>query len=204
MRPILVTGTQRSGTSLVAGMLFYSGVFMGDYFLKRDKHNPTGYFEDTEFGELDEKRWKGVINESQWEDAVKELLNSRKQEVFGFPRWGWKNPSSGLFIRDYIKLCNPYVIHCKRDKEKTLESMNKMHWKDEAAERTYKEKIEMMDGIDCLEINFEDLLENPSLEFGRILGYTQHRPGKVKLRKALNHVITKNKGFETEHYTNYL
>ena len=42
---ILVTGCPRSGTSLVAGTLHKSGIWMGDTFPPPGEFNPTGYFE---------------------------------------------------------------------------------------------------------------------------------------------------------------
>lgn len=208
-RPILIAGTQRSGTSMIAGCLFYSGVFMGDWFLKKDKHNPTGYFEDVEFGNLDEKRWKGEIKEEEWTKDVKELIKQRNKEVISFTRWGWKNPSSGLFIQDYIELCNPYVIWCKRDKNDTLDSMNKMNWKGEGAIQNYNQKIEMLDTMSpdqYLEVRFEDVIEHPGMEIGRILGYINHNVSKVKLKKVFNHIIQpqNTEKMEEESYINYL
>ena len=207
MRPILITGTQRSGTSMLAGCMFYAGVFMGDMFLRRDKHNPTGYFEDTQFGNLDEKRVKGAIREPEWTKGVKKLIEEREQEVIGFSRWGWKNPSSGLFITDYKKLCNPYIIWCKRDEKDTLESMNKMHWQDDKAKYAYENKIDAMNRLkpdEYLEVWFKDVLENPGLEIGRILGYVGMNPSKIKMAKAFNHIIQPNKDMEVESYINYL
>jgi len=208
-RPILISGTQRSGTSMIAGCLFYAGVFMGNWFLKRDKHNPTGYFEDIEFGELDENRWKGAITEEEWEKGVRDLIKSRQQEIFGFSKWGWKNPSSGLYIKDYQRICNPLIIWCKRGKEDTLESMNKMHWKEDSALRTYNDKMEFMNQLcpgEYLEVWFEDVIENPGLEIGRILGYIGINPPKSKLKKVFNHIITKPnlEKLEQESYMNYL
>lgn len=203
---ILVTGTQRSGTSMVAGCLFYMGVFMGHYFLRKDIFNPTGYFEDTEFGKIDENRWKGQITEEQWREQAKELIKEREDNpVYGFIEWGWKNPSSGLFIKDYVELCNPKVIYCKRNREDTLKSMNKMHWKDEGAERTIKDKEEAMKQIDkYLEINMEDLLENPALEIGKIIGYTEIKPIKSKINKAIDHILIKPTSLQEESYMNYV
>jgi len=43
--PILVTGFPRSGTSLVAGMLWQCGAWADTAGRKPDEHNPRGYFE---------------------------------------------------------------------------------------------------------------------------------------------------------------
>lgn len=49
--PIFITGTGRSGTSMIAGMLHATGVFVGDH-PPPTKHNRKGYFENTEMCEV--------------------------------------------------------------------------------------------------------------------------------------------------------
>lgn len=210
MKPILITGTQRSGTSMIAGCLFYLGVYMGNNFLKKDIHNPTGYFEDVEFGELDENRWRGAITEYEWKKRIKNLIKLRNDnEVYGFTRWGWKNPSSGLFILDYIELCNPVIIWCKRKDEDIKKSMRKMYWKDETADKAIKNKYESMNRLkkeQYIEVFMEDMLDNPELEIGKLIGHLDLKPTKTKVNKALNHIIRKpnKQKLETETYLNYV
>jgi hypothetical protein len=51
--PILIVGAARSGTSLVAGTLHYSGVWYGKPHTPADEFNKKGYFENPMlFGEL--------------------------------------------------------------------------------------------------------------------------------------------------------
>ena len=205
-RPILVVGVQRSGTSLVAGILFRLGVFMGDWFLKKNKFNPTGFFEDIEFLELEEERWKGKITKEEWTVRVFEVIKRRQEEVYGFTHWGWKNPASSLFIHEYIEICNPIIIKCVRNKKDNLESMQKMFW-NKGAELQYKHKTEQLDKLtDCIEIDYDSLKENTEYEIRRLIGYLKLNPSKKRIFKAIESVIQKpilNK-LESEHYTNYL
>ena len=46
MKNLLIMGSGRSGTSLVAGMLAQAGYNMGDNYLDANRANPKGFFED--------------------------------------------------------------------------------------------------------------------------------------------------------------
>lgn len=58
---VVVLGSGRSGTSLVAGALARSGFFMGEQLLDADKHNPKGYFEDKRINALNERILSNVV-----------------------------------------------------------------------------------------------------------------------------------------------
>ena len=64
MARIIILGTGRSGTSLVAGLFNNAGLFMGDNPLNKGISNPLGYFEDADINELNNRiiyhilRWK--------------------------------------------------------------------------------------------------------------------------------------------------
>ena len=47
-KTFIVIGCPRSGTSLLAGLLYHLGVNMGDNLREADRFNPRGYFEDLE------------------------------------------------------------------------------------------------------------------------------------------------------------
>lgn len=56
MNNILILGSGRSGTSMLTGMLAKAGYHLGENFeyLKKDKANPKGYFEDYEVNTINE------------------------------------------------------------------------------------------------------------------------------------------------------
>ncbi len=54
-RCILVLGTHRTGTSLVAGILHHLGVNMGDEMKPAHPTNPAGHFEDMDFLTLNDQ-----------------------------------------------------------------------------------------------------------------------------------------------------
>jgi GT2 family glycosyltransferase/2-polyprenyl-3-methyl-5-hydroxy-6-metoxy-1,4-benzoquinol methylase len=115
-RPIVVTGMHRSGTSLVASYLSSLGIDMGDRLLAADAHNPHGYFEDTDFRELQGKilidstpdgvgghrDWGWTENErldreclARWTESARALAATRSS---GYGLWGWKDPRTTLLL----------------------------------------------------------------------------------------------------------
>ena len=54
MRNIIILGSGRSGTSMLAGCLSTSGYFMGDNLYKKRESNPKGFFENKEINTINE------------------------------------------------------------------------------------------------------------------------------------------------------
>jgi len=106
----------RSGTSLVASSLAGAGVDMGRRLLAGDEHNPPGYFEDTDFLELDRRilaaaspageaghpDW-GWTESERLDEAAFEAHREEARELVaartaaGHP-WGFKDPRAALLL----------------------------------------------------------------------------------------------------------
>jgi hypothetical protein len=54
MHNVIISGSGRSGTSMVAGVLAKSGYFMGDHLYPGRESNPKGFFEDPEINGINE------------------------------------------------------------------------------------------------------------------------------------------------------
>jgi len=54
MRNVIISGSGRSGTSMVAGSLAKAGYFMGDHLYPGRESNPKGFFEDPEINGINE------------------------------------------------------------------------------------------------------------------------------------------------------
>ena len=54
MKNVLILGSGRSGTSMVAGTLSKAGYFMGERLYKPRESNPKGFFEDPEINGINE------------------------------------------------------------------------------------------------------------------------------------------------------
>ena len=61
MKNIIIMGSGRSGTSMVAGCFANSGYFMGDDLWNACESNPKGFFEDREINEINEDLIKPYI-----------------------------------------------------------------------------------------------------------------------------------------------
>jgi len=209
-RPILVCGIHRSGTSMVAGVLFKLGVFMGEMFGKRNKLSPRGYFEDLEFGKNDKAYNANEITKKQWIQNIKTTVQKRKDNpVPPFTRWGWKAPAARINIEDYIRLANPEIIWCQREREANIKSLERMFGymidektnKPVRGEDLYEYGIEKYELVKdrCLTIQMENILSNPQYEVGRIAGYLGIESDPLK---AIDHIVQDN--YAEESYTNYL
>ena len=96
----------RSGTSALARGLEMLGVYLGNDFLSPQPDNPTGYWEDRNIYELNERllaafglKWEDValIDDARWEEPEVEALRSEAVEYLrstfiDHPLWGFKDP----------------------------------------------------------------------------------------------------------------
>ena len=116
-RPLVVAvaGMHRSGTSMFARFLHHSGILMGERLHVDRITNPYGHYEDLEFLDLQRaeiaRAFAGedflvaeefVPSRSFMEDA-RRLAERKRQQHSGRP-WGWKDPRTTLFLREWKEL----------------------------------------------------------------------------------------------------
>lgn len=173
--PIIVVGTGRSGTSVVAGMLWNMGIFMGNSLVPADKNNPAGHFEDEKFKELNLDYLSKKFDEEEFRKRVRRILNFRGTT---HEWWGWKDPSTAQFLKYYIEPYEkPKVIFCKRDKKDVKNSMKKCYgWTDDQCDRLIEARLkgieEVKDKVDLLELKFEDIVKNPEKIVDKLYKFT--------------------------------
>ena len=89
-RAVLVLGMHRSGTSALARGLQTLGVYLGNDFISPKPDNPTGYWEDRNIFEINERllavfglKWEEValIDDARWDEPGVEALRSRGGRV---------------------------------------------------------------------------------------------------------------------------
>ncbi|MFW5902801.1 MAG: hypothetical protein ACOCTT_02865 [archaeon] len=197
--PYIVLGTGRSGTSALAGMMFYLGFYMGDKFVPADKNNPAGHWEDKMFKNLNLNYIKDYISEDEFLDKIETRINMRGTE---HKFWGFKVPSTAQVIDKYKEVCNPNLIWCKRPKEDVVNSMMEHYgWKEEQAEYLHDERIKMIEKHfnkkKDLKLTFKDIIEKPEDTVEKIIDYTGITPLESEKERAISH-ITKNKPPETD------
>jgi hypothetical protein len=105
-RAVLVLGMHRSGTSAIARGLQMLGVYLGNDFLGPQPDNPTGYWEDRNICEINERllgmfglKWEDfvLIDDARWHEREVDKLRSQavdylRTEFVNHPLWGFKDP----------------------------------------------------------------------------------------------------------------
>ena len=96
----------RSGTSALARGLQMLGVYLGNDFLSPKPDNPTGYWEDRNICEINERllavfglKWEEValIDDARWHEPEVEALRTEaveylRSQFVSHPLWGFKDP----------------------------------------------------------------------------------------------------------------
>jgi hypothetical protein len=105
-RAVLVLGMHRSGTSALARGLQMLGVYLGNDFISPKPDNPTGYWEDRNIYEINERllavfglKWEKValIDDARWDAPAVEALRTEaveylRSQFVSHPLWGFKDP----------------------------------------------------------------------------------------------------------------
>lgn len=106
---ILVVGTGKSGTSLVARILHERlGISMGNRF--GETSVPDGAYEDMDFRDLNMMALRGQLTLSAFKESIEALMRMRREP------WGFKDPYTAELIGLYLQwLERPLVIWCRRD-----------------------------------------------------------------------------------------
>lgn len=174
---IVVLGMHRSGTSMVAGILFHLGVFMGYRLLGPSPSNELGHFEDVDFvtvnrAILDEAggTWDTVPSQDAitsvagYADRIRFMVEAR--DVM-FPLWGWKDPRTVVTIGHYEQhLTNPLYIAVFRGRDAVVKSLVTRDGR--SAENagmlydTYADRLAtFLDGRMRVQVNYEEVLDAP-------------------------------------------
>jgi len=191
-KAIIVLGQERSGTSMVAGILKIVGIDMGkDRVLTG--WNPKGSFEDLEFRNLSKEIYQSLnahylrppadeqLNHlEKFEERIKQLIYKREKGggIWGREdHWGWKDPKSILLIDSFLRhITNPYFIIPVRNLTKIRNSIweveNIGHTRAtnlvEFYDKKIKEVIEKYPKVPKIYCEFDDLRLNPIKEAEKI------------------------------------
>ena len=141
MKTVVVLCVQRSGSSILAGILHHLGVFMGkSRDMKKGKHaNKLGCFENQKFLSLShtilyDAGSSAIYYEFPEEEKIEEMVQKFNPEITALVKryeekklWGWKDPVSYQIV-PYLheKLKNPHYIFLYRDVGNIVESIKKM------------------------------------------------------------------------------
>jgi hypothetical protein len=105
-KAVVLLGMHRSGTSAFSRGLQAIGVYLGNSFLDTKPDNPTGYWEDRNIVDLNDRvlavfglKWEDValIDDGQWQDPTIEALRREaaaylEAQFTAHSLWGFKDP----------------------------------------------------------------------------------------------------------------
>lgn len=220
MKCIMIVGMHRSGTSCMAGILYYSGLYIGDNLLPPSPKNPKGYFENQDFWRLHHSILRSVGR--SWDDIrpmpkdwekkfrvkckkfmLKMLIKRHfgKCEVFGL-----KDPTIALLLPVYIDVfksmnIEPCFIIMKRNAEAVARSLLKAEGLDKdkslLLRKMYYDSLNGIDEYKRIDVQYELLLEKPKYfisqinkEFGTSFVYSDND----FIDPKLNHAGAADKG----------
>lgn len=106
-KAVVVLGSGRSGTSVLARAINIAGVDLGSGFIKSNRTNPKGFFENKKI--VNTHKEIGAILKSRpflkgfpYFDGVRsyrnELRDYIQEEFFNKKVWGWKDPRNNEFL----------------------------------------------------------------------------------------------------------
>lgn len=206
---IIITGMHRSGTSMLAGILYHLGVYMGDDLMIDDidigqvQEQPCGYFEDREFMRINDmilQKAKGAWDRiPDWGFLLKKcregnntldvLLEKRSRN---YQYWGFKDPRTCLTISAYLGRQNCKIIVIYRNQVDVVESLviRESHMSDHYANYLYKSYRQYLNfalqGTYYLGVSFEHLIMTKDVS--PIVNFLGLTPTDDQYKMAISHI----------------
>ncbi len=213
-KTIVVLGSHRSGSSLLAGILQKLGIDMGRNLIGKAYDNPSGHFEDISFTKLNERilssaggRWnspppRAKIEEqkTKFSDSIKKLVSRKNQQLL----FGWKDPRTSLLISLYEPyLENPYYVVCDRNLEEILNSLARREGRPKREIKKYvlrylrdiDEFVSKQPKKKVLRIKYDNLVKNPKGNVDLIIRFLSLKPSKRRYNDALRLVKSRRELF---------
>lgn len=211
---IIVLGMHRSGTSMLAGILYHLGIYMGDDLMIDDidmgqtKEQPCGYFEDREFIRINDiilqkakgawdriPDWEILLRKCREENNTLDVLLEKRGRNHQF--WGFKDPRTCLTLSAYLGRQNGKVITISRKKSDAIHSlitrephMSKHHvnW----LYRAYHEYLDYsLQNTYHLRMTFEYLVSTKNIS--PIVDFLKLSPTDDQYKMAISHIKPKTR-----------
>jgi len=143
-KTLIIAGMHRSGTSLITQWLYRCGLQVGENLLGSGIGNDDGHYEDMVFYDFQRQLLTNKnLHDSGFTAEPVPRLNSTEKEALKdiitrknllFKEWGWKDPRTCLFLREYQELIpDAYYLVVFRDWKSTVSSMISRTYKVEYA-----------------------------------------------------------------------
>lgn len=177
LRPIIVVGTARSGTSMIAGALDKLGVFMGD------QAKPPVY-EDVRLSEAIEAK-----NIALSRQIIADYTSRNKM-------WGWKRPSSLNYLTGIDKLFNqPCYVFVFKD-ILSIGLRNKISANSDLIENMLRVNLELhkmirfLSEVDCyaLLVSYDKALSEPKNFINSLISFYNIDASDLQISNAINFI----------------
>jgi len=181
----IVSGLERSGTSMIMQILYAGGVPIAFDSGSRppDENNPKGYFE-LEGGKV---------------------INRLMEGTFPLEKYLGKFIKITSFGMRFLPEGNYKVIYTQRNIEEVLDSMEKMTKKEEDSrneiresflklDRLVKETLRNRKDIDCLFVNYNQILKNPEKNIKQIRDFIKELDVDLdKMAECVDQTLYRNR-----------
>ena len=191
-RAVLVLGMHRSGTSALARGLQMLGVYLGNDFISPKPDNPTGYWEDRNIFEINERllavfglKWEEVslIDDARWDEPGIEALRTEavaylKSQFVSHPLWGFKDPRTIRLlpfwrsVLDVLEVDESYLLVI-RNPRSVANSLIRRHGMDAVTAHLLwlvyvVPNLSMIANRPFIVADYDLVMADPRLELGRI------------------------------------
>lgn len=181
MTNYIVSGLERSGTSMMMQILYYGGMDVAfDRKRQPDEHNPRGYFE-LEGGKIINRLMEGTFPMEKYDEKVIKIT-----------AYGLK----------FLPPGNYKIIYMLRDIDEIMASMQKMagnvdkEVEKQVFERLNRYSIKLMErreDIEYLIVRYNDIIEDPEREIRRINGFLGGKLDVGEAAKAVDPRLYRNR-----------
>ena len=181
MTNYIVSGLERSGTSMMMQILYYGGMDVAfDKKRPPDVHNPKGYFE-LEGGKVINRLMDGTFPMKEYDEKVIKVT-----------AYGLKFLPPGRYR----------IIYMMRDIDEIMDSMEKMAGKvDRDVEKPVFDRLnrhalkimEKREDVEHITVGYADVLEDPAREIERVNAFLGGRLDVSEAVKAVDSNLYRNR-----------
>ena len=215
-KPILICGMHRSGTSLIAQMLFACGLYLGEESTLMKAHteeNPTGYWEYNEIVNFSEElitrlqgswsnpnpfknpAWLLDINLKEEQQLAVEIL---RPLIKSGRIWGWKDPRLTITLPFWKTIFPKFkLIICLRNPLEVAFSLSKRlngHVDYDPGLKLWQDYHEILlrdwAGLDSIVVHYKTMLLEPKKVLNRICKFINLSPSNKNFESAIMRIKT--------------
>lgn len=204
-KTVVVLGMARTGTSLIAGILYYLGVKMctEDEAEEKDEFNQGGYFQNTDFKRLNglfypdwSKNPPSLIKTKLLAYLRRERLRRLFEKYENEEIWGFKDAKTSFIIEAiYPYLKNPHFVVSLRPASAAASSFyrrngisqraGRKRW-EQSYVRTFKFLSNHEDPFILME--YYDIIKRPNENVRRFIDFLGISPDEKQITKAVSFI----------------